>query len=158
MRVSIDFSCLAPFPPLSWTIDSSGNESALCHFAGQLSLSYLAHKSASGERKRGVRSIAVNYADVTWVGAHRRVPPLKESIKVRQLVFPHLAPPTLPFLFQRFNKCHSAEENCLHRQTTYQGLTSNYHNGGWTRAVIVFEMFIYTGNADVARNTLSWCG
>lgn len=49
--------------------------------------SNLAHSSASGERKRGARSIDVNYADVTREGAHRSVSPPKESIKVKQLVF-----------------------------------------------------------------------
>jgi len=77
------------FFPVSCTIDYLGNESALCHCAGQLSLSFLAHQPASGDRKRGVRSIDVNYADVTSDGAHWHVPPLKESIKVKQLVFPH---------------------------------------------------------------------
>lgn len=60
---------------------------ALCHFARQLSLSNLAHSSASGQRKRGVRSIDVNYADVTREGVHRSASPPKESIKVKQLVF-----------------------------------------------------------------------
>lgn len=91
-----------PLTPLSSVIDLLANEFALCHFARQLSLSNLAHPSTSGERKRGVRSIDVNYADVTREGAHWSVSPPKESIKVRQLVF---SPRFFFFLsfFQRFN-------------------------------------------------------
>ena len=37
---------------LSGAIDSSANEFASCHFARQLSLSVLAHRAASGERKK----------------------------------------------------------------------------------------------------------
>lgn len=73
--------------PLSSAIDSSVNEFALCHFARQLSLSNLAHSPASGEGKRGGRSIDVNYADVTREDTHWSVSPPKESIKVKQLVF-----------------------------------------------------------------------
>lgn len=90
MRVLIDFSCLASFSfcPLAAAIDSSGKESASCHFAGQLSLSFLAHHYGSEERKTAVGSIDVNYADVTRVGASCCVLPLKESMKVKQLVSP----------------------------------------------------------------------
>lgn len=99
--ITIDSPCLALFPPFSSAIDSLANEFASCHFARQLSLSNLAHLSASGERKRGARSIDVNYADVTRDGAHWSVSPPKESIKVRQLVF---SPRFFFFpLFQGFN-------------------------------------------------------
>lgn len=69
--------------------------------------SNLAHSSASGERKRGARSIDVNYADVTREGAHRSVSPPKESIKVKQLVFS----PLFFFFFQRFNNVTMAMDN-----------------------------------------------
>lgn len=57
------------FLPLSSAIDSLANEFALCHLARQLSLSSLALWSTSGGRKRGARSIDVNYANVTRDGA-----------------------------------------------------------------------------------------
>lgn len=75
-------SCPPPF-----AVNSMTNEFALCHSARQLSLSNLAHSPTSGERKRGARSIDVNYAAVTRDGAHWSVSPPKQSIKVRQLVF-----------------------------------------------------------------------
>lgn len=84
------FACLAGFfflHPLAAPLTRRLIKFALCHFARQLSLSGLAHSSASGERKRGAGSIDVNYADVTREGAHWSVSPPKESIKVRQLVF-----------------------------------------------------------------------
>lgn len=95
----MDFPWLARFLPVSSAIDSQDNESASCHFSRQLSLPNSAHHSQSGERKRGVRSIDVNYADVRRDDAHWRVSPPEESIKVRQLVFPH----SFFFFFQAFN-------------------------------------------------------
>lgn len=97
-------SC-CPLPRPS-AIDCLANEFALCHFARQLSLSNLAHSSTSGERKRGVGSIDVNYADVTREGAHWSVSPPQESIKVRQLVF------SLRFFsFQRFSSVTAVMDN-----------------------------------------------
>lgn len=58
--------------------------------------------------KKGAGSIDVNYADVTREGAQWSVSPPKESIKVKQLVFPSFF-----FPLQHFNSVTTATMCCI---------------------------------------------